>query len=380
LNKYILKINTKVLTKASKRMSPVHICLSLGRVRSLDEGLGEFALRLGHALLNCISSLALEQHIKLHFHARRKLHGCFGKHFVYHDASRLHRLYHPSRTQFSVWHCLHQLNTMLPAGNPKSVLLTVHDLNFLYLDSALQIKKRISKTQRIFKRVNHIVAISNHTKTDLIKTFPQLYCPIEVISNGVTDLTSHQKDSIAKLIDVPYLFHISRLAPSKNVESILNVASIWPEQRFVIAGPSGQDFDRIQLIAQNKQLQNVDLLPNVSNAQKAWLYENCIGFMFPSIAEGFGLPPVEAMYFGKPVFASNNTALPEVCGSCALYFDSFEPDKMRSLVQSGINAQDRQRSAFYIRQHAHQYTWNKAARAYLQLYLRLAGVTTPSNL
>jgi hypothetical protein len=155
--------------------------LSLGRVRSLDEGLGEFALRLGQALVYRVKHQSPHQPITLHFHARKKLHGCLGNVFVYHEATRLQRWFHLSHTRYDVWHCLHQLNTTLPAMHSKTVLLTVHDLNFLYLDSPEQIQKRIKKTRRILQRADHIAAISDHTKTDLQKTFANLNCPVSVI-------------------------------------------------------------------------------------------------------------------------------------------------------------------------------------------------------
>jgi glycosyltransferase involved in cell wall biosynthesis len=162
------------------------------------------------------------------------------------------------------------------------------------------------------------------------------------------------------------------LAPSKNVEAILQLARIWPEKNFVIAGPGGSDFDRVKNAAQHMKIGNVTLLPSIDTRQKAWLYQHCDAFLFPSIAEGFGLPPIEAMYFGKPVFASNRTSLPEICGNNAFYFDDFMPEKMRDVVELGLQTYAKDNPSEAIKLHTRRFSWEKAAQSYLTLYLQLA--------
>jgi glycosyltransferase involved in cell wall biosynthesis len=349
------------------RRLPVHICLSLGRVRSFEEGLGEFALQLGRELANQTTDLVSRGKLVLHFHARKNLHGCFGDKFTYHDAKPIHRWFHPSFTKFDIWHVLHQLNTTLPAGDPAATILTVHDLNFLYLDTPVEISRRLRKTQKIIERADHIAAISEYTRSDMIK-----YCTISqptcVIKNGVADLTMTERTPIVPLIGKNYLLHISRLAKSKNVASILEMAAIWPEQMFVIAGPDGRDKEELAVSVAANALRNVVLLPSVTVAEKAWLYANCTGFLFPSIAEGFGLPPIEAMYFGKPIFVSSSTVLPEICGEHAFYFSSFEPAAMRAAVQSGLEQALLKNRQNEIAKYARTFSWEQAATQYLRLY------------
>jgi glycosyltransferase involved in cell wall biosynthesis len=112
-------------------------------------------------------------------------------------------------------------------------------------------------------------------------------------------------------------------------------------------------------------------------AEKAWLYAHCEGFLFPSIAEGFGLPPIEAMHFGKPVFLSRLTSLPEVGGAAAHYFDSFDGAAMRAVVEAGLadhhgNAAAR---AATLVERARSFSWARCADAYAALYLSLIGAT-----
>src|SRR6185503_7722923 len=66
----------------------------------------------------------------------------------------------------------------------------------------------------------------------------------------------------------------------------------------------------------------------VSEGQLRWLYENCQAYVFPTLSEGFGLPPLEAMVHGAPVAASSASCVPEVCGDAAAYFDPHSPADM----------------------------------------------------
>jgi glycosyltransferase involved in cell wall biosynthesis len=113
----------------------------------------------------------------------------------------------------------------------------------------------------------------------------------------------------------------------------------------------------------------------ITDAQKTWAYAHCAGFLFPSLAEGFGLPPIEAMYFGKPVFLARRTCLPEIGGDAASYFDEFEPATMRRIVEQGLAKGAEPGRSEAVRAHAGHFDWDRAAEQYLGLYQRLLGVS-----
>lgn len=96
-----------------------------------------------------------------------------------------------------------------------------------------------------------------------------------------------------------------------------------------------------------------------------------MAFMFPSIAEGFGAPPLEAMYFGKPVFASTHTSVPEVCGDAAYYFTSFEPDDMVDTFKKGMHHYNTFMPIEKIKARYDFFSWEKNARQYLEIYKRM---------
>jgi glycosyltransferase involved in cell wall biosynthesis len=135
----------------------------------------------------------------------------------------------------------------------------------------------------------------------------------------------------------------------------------------------------LRVIAKARDLNQVRVLTSVSDAQKAWLYANCAGFVFPSLTEGFGLPPLEAMYFGKPVFVSDRTSLPEVCGDAAWYWQDFEPISMRHVVEQGLRMHGAPDRAAQVRRHAQTFSWSAAIERHLALYLGGVSIDTPSK-
>jgi glycosyltransferase involved in cell wall biosynthesis len=106
----------------------------------------------------------------------------------------------------------------------------------------------------------------------------------------------------------------------------------------------------------------------ISDADKAWYYKNCEAFVFPSLAEGFGLPVIEAMHFGKPVFLSRYTSLPEVGGDAAWYFDSFDGKAMQNTLLNGLREFHDKKLSAVIQQHAIKFNWEHTAKQYLALY------------
>jgi len=109
----------------------------------------------------------------------------------------------------------------------------------------------------------------------------------------------------------------------------------------------------------------VHFLTDVSEAQKAWLLANCKAFLFPSLLEGFGLPPIEAMYFGKPVVVARRTSLPEVCGDRAVYWDQFEPKRMKLTT---LVAGNKQPSSPMASSPQGRFSWDNAAASYINIY------------
>ena len=117
---------------------------------------------------------------------------------------------------------------------------------------------------------------------------------------------------------------------------------------------------------------NAYLTGKISAEEKVWLYRHCEAFLFPSVGEGFGLPAIEAMQFGKAVFISTATCLPEICGDCAMVWEHLHPDDMAAVVKqrlAGFYADATQMEK--VKNHAKEFSYGKHIAAYVKLYKEL---------
>jgi glycosyltransferase involved in cell wall biosynthesis len=257
-------------------------------------------------------------------------------------------------------------------------VVTVHDLNYLYGRNAFSRWRHQRRTQALMGRTDQVVAISQHTASD-VRQHLTWAGPLDVIYNGARSLVQAPRAPLpgwAADDARPFLFHLSRMSPSKNPRVLIELARLWPEMRFVMCGPDGADSRQLR---QQPHPENVEFHLGITDEQKAWAYAHCAGFLFPSLTEGFGLPPIEAMHFGKPVFLARRTCLPEIGGDAADYFDTFDAAAMKQVVQTGLLRHLQPGRPQAIQQHAAQFNWDRAATQYLALYARLLGLPAPAT-
>ena len=107
----------------------------------------------------------------------------------------------------------------------------------------------------------------------------------------------------------------------------------------------------------------------MTNEERLWLYQNCAALAFPSKTEGFGLPVIEAMAFGRPVFVSPVTSLPEIGGNLAFYWNDHSPTEMANVVRKGFATFEADPTySTQLQTWAAKFSWENAANSYLSLY------------
>lgn len=223
--------------------------------------------------------------------------------------------------------------------NKKPLVITVHDMIYerhpdLFPDSAHII---IHKKQ-VIGAANAIIAISEHTKQEIIKFYPEVEDRISVVHHGYTLSTVLAQADLA--LPAKYILFVGERWHYKNftgfVNSISSLLKRDPTLNLVCAGggkyseEESKGFSDIGIADQCIQL-------NATDAQLKYLYSNARLFVFPSLHEGFGLPLLEAFANDCPVVCSNNTALPEVAGDAAIYFDPLNAESMKGAVELVIN-------------------------------------------
>jgi len=349
------------------------VLISLGRSGPGDGGIFEFSSQLARRIA-AAAPLWREAHgVGFSFHLRPELEGLFGNDVGYLPLKTLQRYLHRTPRPFALWHSTHQMNkSQPPQGNPCR-LVTIHDLNYLHGRPGLSVWRHDRRLRALLQRSDEVATVSRHSADDVARHLGWTG-PLQVIHNGARNLNAAPREPLPGWADAderPFLHHLSRMSPSKNPQAIIDLARVWPEMLFVLCGPPSDDAKRLRATV---RLPNVQFHLGISDAQKAWAYAHCTGFLFPSLTEGFGLPPIEAMHFGKPTFLARRTCLPEIGGAAADYFDDFDADSMRRVVEAGLARQREPGRADAIRAHAAQFDWDRAASAYLALYRRLLGL------
>ncbi|RYF68513.1 MAG: glycosyltransferase family 1 protein, partial [Cytophagaceae bacterium] len=220
-----------------------------------------------------------------------------------------------------------------------------------------------------------ITTISEYVANDVRRqlTVPPA-TPIEVTYLGANVPTDVQSLVPSFRPDEPFLLFMGVVDPRKNVHTLLPILTAFPAYKLVLAGDMKPDYVA-EMLASAKQMGIADqlILPgSVDEATKWWLYAHCDAFLFPSLLEGFGLPVVEAMALGKPVFSSDKMSLPEVGGPDTFYFRSFEPQDMIDTFRAGMATyQNDPTYADRLRAFSQQFRWENVAATYWRIYTGL---------
>lgn len=260
-----------------------------------------------------------------------------------------HRLLNPTSWDCRLVHLTHQLQTYFPQLCQSSrCLVTLHDLNFLYEAlSPAQRERRLATVRHNLERADAIVCISHFVK-QCLEEHRGLFelksnVRIEVIHNGL--LLEEGDEVQPATLRLPegseYLLSIGILQDKKQQHRLVDMLAHLPEHiHLVLVYSDTSDYEATirHSIAQHSLEGRVHFLRGVSSAEKRYLLRHCMAYAHPSLAEGFGIPPIEAMYMGRPVFLSSSTSLPEIGGEEAYYFRAEHPLVMAEDFRQGMAA------------------------------------------
>jgi glycosyltransferase involved in cell wall biosynthesis len=288
---------------------------------------------------------------------------------------------------------LHSLGSTAPAWGRHRRVVTIHDLSYRIVPEAhlglLGLGMRVL-VPLAARRADRILVDAAATKADLHHLLGISTEKVDVVPLGLgapSDVPPLAETELRAWLDAgerPILLCVSAKRPHKNLMRLLGaLARIRPDRRplLVLPGyPTAHEQDLRRRVGELGVAGDVRLLGWVDPAQLEGLYAAALGFVFPSLAEGFGLPVLEAMARGLPVACSGRGALAEVAGDAALLFDPESESEIAASIERLLGDRtERKRLRARGRARAARFSWAASAAGTVRCYERTRGGPDPLN-
>jgi glycosyltransferase involved in cell wall biosynthesis len=284
----------------------------------------------------------------------------------------------------------------VPRNLPCPYVITVHDVvEHMYRAhdrSSLRRSLHFQLTRHVLKKAGRILAVSKFTKSEIEKLFGIAGPDIEVVYNAIDErfLRGHATEADQQvleeryLVTYPFLLYAGRISPHKNLVRIIQAFAAlkaelekqakYPDLKLIIIGDELSKHPDLRRTAIRSGVQNdVRFMGFVPIEMLRLFYDAAKVFVFPSLFEGFGLQPLEAMAHGTPVVTSNTSSLPEVIGQAAVLVNPenvFEIMRAlhRVLLDQSVRDKIRQRGYEQVK----KYSWDASAQRILEVYEEIA--------
>jgi len=294
------------------------------------------------------------------------------------------------RTECDLVHIPHLFFS--PQYIPCRYVVTVHDLlDHLYPaenDSSFQRTLRFYLTRRVLRRARRVLAVSNSTKNDVTRLFQVPADKVDVVYNAIDErfkmghATDAERQMIAERYQVnyPFLLYAGSVKPHKNLLRVIEAFSAlkgelekerkFPDLKLIIIGDElSQHPDLRRTVIKSGMTNDVRFLGFVPIDVLRIFYDAAKIFVFPSLYEGFGLPPLEAMSHGTPVVTSNTSSVPEVVGNAAVLVNPENVfDIMHALHRVLLDQPLRERLKQRGYEQAQRFSWDLSVQRILQIY------------
>jgi glycosyltransferase involved in cell wall biosynthesis len=264
------------------------------------------------------------------------------------------------------------------------VSATIHDMTCWTVPEThtpANVKANLEFAERVYPRARGLLAVSEASKVDACRIMKLPEGKVETVHNGIArhffDVPAEEGERVRAQLELPpqYALYVGTIEPRKNLARLLNAWEALPADlqatwKLVVAGPIG--WAEASTVQRLRHSPSVRYLGYVEERDLAGLFRAASLLAYPSLYEGFGLPPAQALASGVPVLTSNTSSLPEVCGEGALYVDPLSETEigtgLRFLME---DAEVRQRLGEAGRKHVAQFTWENAAAKTLRFFERI---------
>jgi glycosyltransferase involved in cell wall biosynthesis len=291
----------------------------------------------------------------------------------------------------------HGMNYKLRGWGKYGSVVTIHDLA---LDRIPQRSRKLLGQRRSFLRgrrtalsAAHVIAVSQHTATDIAELYGVPRERITVVRNGARpDLCPISDKSLIDAVKARcgihrggFLLSTGGGLPRKNLTRVIEAFALVPELcenfNLVMLGEMQRDGQALYDAVERAGIQAAAVFPgHVPVEDLRVLYSSCYAFVFPSLYEGFGMPVLEAMACGAPVVCSNAAALPEVAGDAAILVEPTDTEAIASALRKLLTDPSlRQELRRRGRERAKAFSWERSARELLNVYEGLTMQASPKK-
>ena len=357
-------------------------------VRDAYGGISRYFARLAqglHGLENQVQIFApLHRNSYLSALPQEIVSGHFMKQFPPKTVRLLHFYNHlTSRYKITAWQpgVMHETYYSHAGTGPKQcpTVVTVHDMIHELFPSEFPAHDKTTEAKRrAIERADQVICVSNNTKQDLIRLLGTPDSKISVVHHGFDEFT----ENVEELLDNSYgekkfLLYVGQRGGYKNFSSFLKaVASskkLLADFDVIAFGGGGFSNSELSMIVSLGFAKNQVRQMSGDDALLGSCYRTATAFVYPSLYEGFGIPPLEAMAHRCPVICSNTSSMPEVIGSAAEFFDPTNMENMCSAIEAAVYSDSR---LIKLRidgiARLRSFSWDKCARETLNVYRRIA--------
>ncbi|MEY4064858.1 MAG: hypothetical protein RIR26_1066 [Pseudomonadota bacterium] len=291
-----------------------------------------------------------------------------------------------------VWHLsrlkadlFHSPSFIVPFLSSVPLVTTIHDLNHVVLSENYSIFHRFyysALLARKIKKAKSVITVSGFSQQEIINFFHTPRELVSVIHNGINEKFFHPPEKthpdlkkILNQYELPeqYILSIGNRKPHKNIARLVEA---WCQSSTQIPLVLLSDFDPNLLMMAEKyhKKHSLHFLRFVPNEALPAIYAGAKLFVYPSIYEGFGFPPLEAAACGVPVVVSNCSSLPEVMKDCALYIDPSNTETIGKVLEAAlVDSTEKEERVRAAREFVKRYSWSAAAAATHNVYAKVLG-------
>ena len=278
--------------------------------------------------------------------------------------------------QESIYHATYFSDTSFSSWKKAGfkTVITVFDLISEKYPEKKFTRPRANLKKKAIKSADHIICISNTTKSDLMEFYRIPEAKISVVYLG-SELRESGEMVIKKDENNQFLLYVGKRSGYKNFNNFLTAfaQSDLLKSKYNIIAFGGSHFDETEIdLIRKLRIESRVLQVDGGDDKLIKLYSTAAAFIYPSLYEGFGLPPLEAMNYGCPVLASDKGSIPEICNDGAIYFDATSIDDMRAVMEESLNdtallEKVKQLGAINTK----RYTWRKTSSDTADVYSKL---------